>query len=72
MKFQRNRANINIVIVIYSGLSHMHWPIFEDGKRESVELGDVNLHKKTWCDEKFSPKRVGEQTSENNIECMLF
>ena len=72
VKFRRNRANINIVIGIQSGLSHMHWSIFEDEKGESVELGDVNLHKKSCCDEKFAPKRDGEQTSENITENMLF
>ena len=56
MKLRRNRENINIVIGIKSGLSHKHWPIFEDEKGESVELGDVNLHKKSCCYEKFAPK----------------
>ena len=37
----------------------MHWPIFEDEKGDSVELGDVNLHKKSCCNEKFAPKRDG-------------
>ena len=32
----------------------MHWPIFEDEKGESVELGDVYLNKKSCCDEKFA------------------
>ena len=41
-------------------------------KGESVELGYVYLHKKWCCDEKFPPKRDGEQTSENNTEYMLF
>ena len=50
----------------------MHWPIFEDEKGETVEIGDVNFHKKSCCDEKFAPKRNGEHTSENNTECMLF
>ena len=72
MKFRRNRANVNIVIGIKSGPSHIHWPIFEDEKGESVELGDVNLHKKSCCDEKFAPKRDWEQTSENNTEYIIF
>ena len=50
----------------------MHWPVFEDEKGESVELGDINLHKKSCCNEKFAPKRDGEQTSENSTEYMLF
>ena len=50
----------------------MHWPILEDEKGESVELGDVNLDKKSCCDEKFAPKMDGEQTSENNTEYLLF
>ena len=37
----------------------MHWPIFEDEKGDSVELGDVNLHKKSCCNEKFPPKGMG-------------
>ena len=72
MKLRRNRANINIAIGILSGLSHIHWPIFEDEKEESVEIGDVNVHKKSCCDEKFAPRRNGEHTSENNRDCMLF
>ena len=57
VKFRRNRANINIVIGIKSGLSHIHWHVFEDEKGESVELGDVNLHQKWCCDEKFALKK---------------
>ena len=45
VKFQRNRANINIVIGIQSSLSHIHWPLFEDDKEESVEIGGVNFTK---------------------------
>ena len=56
VKFRRNRANIYIVIGIWSGLSHIHWPIFEGEKGESVELGDVNLHKKLCCDESLPQK----------------
>ena len=56
VKFLRNRANINIVIGILSGLSHIHWPIFEDEKGESFEIGDVNFHKKSSFYEKFVPK----------------
>ena len=73
VKFRRNRANINIVIGIKSGLSHIHWfNTFQDEKEESVEIGDVNFHKKSWCDEKFANKKNGEQASEYNMECMLF
>ena len=49
----------------------MHWPIFEDERGAIVEIGDVNFHKKSSCDEKFAPKGDEEQTSENNKECML-
>ena len=45
--------------------------VFEEEKGESVEIGDVDFHKKSCCVEKFTPKRDGEQTSENNTECML-
>ena len=41
-------------------------------KRENVELGVVNLHKKSCCDESLPAKRDGEQSSENNTEYMLF
>ena len=70
--FRRNRGNINKVIGISSGLSHIHWSIFEDEKGESVELGDVDIHKKSCCDEKFAPKRDGEQTFENNTDICYF
>ena len=67
-----NIANINIVIRIESGLSHIHWPIFEDEKEESIEIiGYVNFHKKSRCDENYAPKREWEQISENNREFML-
>ena len=38
VKFQRNQANINIVIGIQRSLSHIHWPLFKDEKEESVEI----------------------------------
>ena len=37
----------------------MHWPIFEDEKGESDEIGDVNLLKKSCRGEKFAPKNGG-------------
>ena len=37
-----------------------------------MEIGDVNFHKKSICDEKFAPTRDEEQTSENNKESTLF
>ena len=42
---------------------HLKWPqsyilaYIWRWKGESVELGDVNLHKKLCCDEKFAPKK---------------
>ena len=41
-------------------------------KGEGVEIGDVNFHKKSCCDEQFAPKMEGEQTSEYTTECVLF
>ena len=46
VKSQKNRANINTFIGIQSGLSHIHWPLFENEKEESVEIGGVNFPKK--------------------------
>ena len=34
--------------------------MFEDEKGERVEIGDVNFHKKSCCDEKLPHKRDGE------------
>ena len=41
MKFQRNRANINIVIGIQSSLSHIHWPLFFRMKRKKTLRSEV-------------------------------
>ena len=64
VKFQRNQANISIVIGIQSNLSHIDWSLFEDEKEESVEIGGVNFHKKSCCFETFARKRDVEQTHE--------
>ena len=32
-------------------------PLLQDKKGESVEVGDVNFHKMSSCDEKFATKR---------------
>ena len=45
IQFQRNQADINIIIDIQSNISHIHWPLFEDQKEKSVEIGGVNLKK---------------------------
>ena len=57
VKFRRNRGNINIAIDIESRLSHIHWPIFSGEYEDGDEIGDVNFHKKSCCDEKVAPKR---------------
>ena len=36
----------NIVIGIQSSLSHIHWPLFEDQKEDSIGIGGINVHKK--------------------------
>ena len=64
MKFQRNQANINIVIGIQSSLSHIHGSLFEDEKEKTVEIGGINFLKKSCCVETFSPKRDVEQSNE--------
>ena len=58
LKYQRNQANINNVISIQDILSHIHWPIFEDGKEESVEIGGCYFHKKSCCVETSDPKGI--------------
>ena len=63
VKFQRNQANINIVIGIQSNISHIHWPLFEV-ERERIELGGFNFHKTSCCVETFAPKRDVEQNYE--------
>ena len=45
VKFQRNQANMNIVIGIQSSINHIHWPLFEDEKEERVKIGGVHFHK---------------------------
>ena len=45
VKFQRNRVNINIVIGIQSSRGHIHGPLFEDEKEESLEIGGAYFHK---------------------------
>ena len=44
VKFQRNQANVNIIIDIQSSISHIHWPLFEDEKEGRVEIGGINFH----------------------------
>ena len=66
VKFERNQANINIVIGIQSDPSHpshIYWPLFEDEKKESIALGCAYFHIKSFCVEKFAPKRVCSNTS---------
>ena len=65
-KFRSNQANINIVIGIQSGISHIHWPLFEDEKEERVEIGGVNFHTKMHL------KGNVEQTYEYNTYCIPF
>ena len=62
LKFQMNRANNNIVIGFQSSLSHIHLPLFEDEKEESVQMGGVYFHKKS----AFASERDVEQTYEDN------
>ena len=46
---------------------HLKWPqsytlaYIWRWKGESIEFGDVNLHKKSCCDENFAPKRDGNK-----------
>ena len=66
VEFQRNKANINIVIVIQSILSPIQWPLFEDEKEETVRIGDINFHQNSYCVDMFATKRDAEQTYEYN------
>ena len=66
VKFQRNHANINIVIDIQSSISHLHWTLFEDKKEERDEIGGANFHKNSCCVETFAPKRDVEQSYQYN------
>ena len=57
------RTNNNIVIDIHRSANRIHWSIFEDEKKERIEIGDVNFHQKLCCVIKFAPKgRLGKTT----------
>ena len=56
VKYQRNRANINNAMCIQNNLSHIHWPLFEDEKEESVTIRGVYFLKKSFCVETFARK----------------
>ena len=66
VKFQDNQTNINIIIGIQSSLSLIHWSLFEDEKKESVEIGGAIFHNASRCVETFAPKRDAEQSYEYN------
>ena len=66
VKFQGNKLNNKIKIIgIQSRISHIHLPLFEDAKKESIEIG-VNFHKKSCCVETFASKRDVEKSYEYN------
>ena len=66
LKLQMNQANIYKVMCIPNSPSHILWPLFEDEKEESVEIGGVNSKKKSCCVDTFATKRDMKQKYEYN------